>query len=193
MSARLKQVLDGIDAANACDPGRDAATGAPAALLYGQRMSEWLMALESDASDELAIAVRGQHIERWTVPRDDFPKDRPGYLRWRNALKDVHATRLAEIMRAAGYDDDAIARTQSIVRKERFKQDQQAQTLEDVACLVFLEFYALEFAAKHDEAKVIDIVRKTWAKMSTAGHDAARNMALAPGVSAIVLKALDAP
>ena len=189
---KLQQVMSAIDAANAHDPGRDEATGKPASLLYGEHMSARLDAFAPDADDALAIAVRGQHIERWTVPRKSSPMDRPGYLRWRNVLKDHHAQRLGELMLAAGYDDAAISRVKQIVRKERFKLDPQAQTLEDVACLVFLEFYAPEFFAKHDEAKSIDIVSKTWAKMSSRGQDYARTMALAPAVAHIVARALEA-
>lgn len=188
---RLQQVLSAIDDANAHDPGRDEATGKPASLLYGERMSARLAALAPDADDALAIAVRGQHIERWTVPRSSFAMDRPSYLRWRNVLKDHHAQRLAELMRVAGYEEDAIARVSQIVRKERFKIDPQAQTLEDVACLVFLEHYAAEFAHKHDEAKVVDIVGKTWKKMSGRGQEAALTLSLAPAVAHVVARALN--
>ena len=190
MSARLKQVLGAIDSANARDTGRDEATDTPAALLYGQRMSARLAAFAHDPSDALQIAVRGQHIERWTIFRNDFPAGRVGYLRWRNELKEFHAKRLGDLMTEAGYDRDTIARVSSIVRKEDFRSDADGQTCEDVACLVFLEFYAPDFAAKHDEAKVIDIVRKTWRKMSAAGHEAARRTTLTPAVAAIVTKAL---
>ena len=193
MTASLDRVFAAIDDANARDPGRDAATGAPAALLYGRRMSECLARFLPHADEALAIAVRGQHIERWIVPRANYPMDRVGYLRWRNELKDHHAKRLAEIMAGAGYDDASIARVRAIVRKERLRTDPQAQALEDVACLVFLEFHAAEFAAKHDEAKVVDIVRKTWAKMSERGHAAAGRLALDADVARIVGKALAAP
>jgi hypothetical protein len=189
---RLAEVLAAIDAANAKDPGRDAATGEPAALVYGRRMSDCLARFAPDAADALAIAVRGQHIERWTIPRANYPMDRPGYLRWRNELKDVHARRLAEIMTAAGYGAADIERAQQIVRKERFKVDADAQTLEDVACLVFLEFYAADFAAKHETAKVEDIIAKTWRKMSTKGHAAALALPLAPDVAERVKAALGA-
>lgn len=190
MTAGLDRVFAAIDAANARDPGHDSATGEPSALLYGRRMSERLAQFLPTADDALAIAVRGQHIERWIVPRATYPMDRIGYLRWRNDLKEHHALRLAEIMVNAGYDAAALDRVRSIVRKERLKTDPQAQALEDVACLVFLEFYAAEFAGRHEEAKVIDIVRKTWRKMSPKGHAAAAELALDAGVAAIVSKAL---
>lgn len=187
---RLEQVLAAVDAANARDPGRDEATGKPAALLYGRRMSDMLAALHPDAGEELRIAVRGQHIERWTVPRSAYPMDRAGYLRWRGDLKNIHAGRLAALMGHAGYDEEAAAQVGRIVRKERFKLDPDAQALEDVACLVFLRFYAAEFAAKHEAAKVEDIIAKTWRKMSERGRDAAKRLPLDPAVAERVAAAL---
>ena len=50
------------------------------------------------------------------------------------------------------------------------KKDEGTQTLEDVICLVFLEYYFEEFAAKHQDEKVINILRKTWKKMSPTGQ-----------------------
>ncbi|MDE2578214.1 MAG: DUF4202 domain-containing protein [Hyphomicrobiales bacterium] len=187
---RLSETLDAIDAANSKDPTLE--NGQPAALLYGRRMSERLAQFQPDASEPLQIAIRGQHIERWTIARSAYPMDKAGYYAWRNALKEVHADRLEAIMREKGYDDASIARVRSIVRKERVRSDAEAQTLEDIAALVFLEHYAADFAPKYEEAKVIDILRKTWRKMSEAGHAAALKLPLAPGVGAVVQKALAA-
>lgn len=186
--SRLEQVLVSIDAANSGDPTLD--EGAPAALAYGRRMSARLADFAPDAGELLQIAVRGQHIERWAIPRADYPMDKPGYFRWRNALKERHAERLAEIMGEAGYSAEDAARVGQIVRKERLRSDPEAQALEDVACLVFLEFYSADFMARHDEAKCVDIVRKTWGKMSEAGHKAALGLTLSPRVGEIVGKAL---
>ena len=186
--SRLEQVLGAIDAANSGDPTLE--DGQPAALLYGRRMSERLAVFAPQAGALLQIAVRGQHMERWAIPRAEYPMDKPGYFRWRNALKARHAQRLAEIMSEAGFSAEDAERVGQIVRKERIKADPEAQTLEDIACLVFLEFYSAPFMAKHDEAKCVDIVRKTWAKMSDAGHAAALGLKLVPEVGAIVGKAL---
>lgn len=186
--SRLEQVLGAIDAANSGDPTQD--DGGPGALAYGRRMTARLAVSSPAASELLQIAVRGQHIERWAIPRSDYPMDKPGYFRWRNALKERHAQRLAEIMGKAGYSTEDAERVGQIVRKERLRSDPEAQALEDVACLVFLEFYAEAFMARHDEAKCVDIVRKTWGKMSEAGHKAALGLTLAPQVGEIVGKAL---
>ena len=186
--SRLDQVLAAIDAANSGDPTLE--DGKPAAMLYGRRMSERLAVFAPDASDLLKIAIRGQHIERFAIPRADYPMDKPGYFRWRNALKERHAQRLAEIMGEAGYTAEQAERVGQIVRKERTRTDPEAQTVEDVACLVFLEFYSEAFLTKYEEAKAIDIVQKTWRKMSDAGHAAALGLTLAPRVGEIVGKAL---
>lgn len=173
MSERLDAVLQAIDAANGADPKG-------AAVAYGQRMSAWVDRLRPDASEELRIAARGQHIRRWEIPRSDFPMDKAGYHQWRTTLYAYHADRLAELMHAQGYDDADIERTRSIVQKKRLKSDPDAQTLEDAAALVFLEHDLAEFAARDDmdEPKLIDILRKTWAKMSPQGQKAALGLPL---------------
>jgi hypothetical protein len=178
----LIAAIAGIDAANACDPNTVEIDGhhEPAELVYGRRMSDALSRMAPEASTHLTLAARGQHIERWTSPRKSYPEGRAGYLRWREDLKAFHAKRLAEIMQAAGYGTDDIARVGALVRKERLKRDPEAQTLEDVACIVFLEFYVETFMSKTDDEKLAGIVAKTWGKMSSLGHEHARRLALPP-------------
>lgn len=192
---RLETVLAAIDAANAADPNRVTVEGEERAAehLYGGRMSEVLARLHPDATEHLQIAARGQHIERWTSPRNSYPEGRVGYLKWRKALMDYHAGRLAEIMRQAGYEEGDVARVSALVRKEKIKYDAEAQALEDVICVVFLEHYFADFAAKHEDAKLIDIVRKTWTKMSPRGHEAALALALPGRAGRIVEAALADP
>jgi hypothetical protein len=169
---RLARATAAIDAANAGDPHRIlvAGTERPYAVFYGERMSAWLDRLVPDASDALRLAVRGQHVRRFDIPRADYPMDKPGYHAWRNRLKDHHAAIVAAAMVDAGYDEATIARARSIVRKERLKRDPEAQALEDCACLVFLENEFVPFAEKHEDAKIVEIVAKTWVKMSPEGH-----------------------
>jgi hypothetical protein len=139
MSDRLQCSLQAIDAANARDPTHDA--GEPAEFIYGRRMSEALAAFAPGATEPLRIAVRGQHIERWLSPRRAFPEGKAGYFGWRNAAKKRHAERLGQIMAACGYDEAVIARVGTLARKEQLRNDAEAQTLEDVGCLVFLRYY----------------------------------------------------
>lgn len=181
-----------IDAANAEDPNREVWQGAeyPKELLYSQRMSGWLERFAPDASAALRLAVRAQHIRRWTIPRGDYPEGAAGYKRWRSTLARFHAQSAGEILAEVGYDDATIRRVQGLIRKEQLKRDPQAQCLEDVACLVFLENYFADFAQKHDEARLIDILRKTWKKMSPAGHAAALGLLLSERARELVEKAL---
>ena len=193
MSDRLHCALRAIDAANARDPTHEA--GEPAELLYSRRMSEALAAFAPDACEPLQIAVRGQHIERWLSPRRAYPEGKAGYFAWRNAAKKRHAERLGQIMAACGYDEAAIARVGALARKEQLRSDGEAQTLEDVACLVFLRYYAARFAAKHPGEKVLDILIKTQRKMSPRGRAAGLDFGLPAPVLALYqqgLRALEA-
>lgn len=191
-SERFNAAIAKIDEANSADPNREQFQGQeyPKEVLYSRRMTQWLARLMPDASEPLKLAAHGQHICRWTIPRESYPMDRASYLKWRAACQKMHAGKLAQIMREAGYDEQSIARVQSLVRKERMKLDAEAQLLEDVVCLVFLENYFADFSREHNEAKLIDIVRKTWRKMSDQGHAAALELPLDSQTSAIVAKAL---
>jgi hypothetical protein len=192
MMSKFTEAISLIDSANADDPNRESLAGQelPKELLYSQRMTAWLETLDPNASDALRISARGQHLCRWTIPRDSFPLDRAGYHRWRSSCQQMHAQKLAEILHVVGYDEMTIGRVQSLVRKERMKLDPEAQLLEDVVCLVFLENYFAEFVREHDEAKLIEIVRKTWKKMSDRGHQAALTLPLSDDCRRIVEKAL---
>ncbi len=178
-SQRLEAALSAFDEANAADPNIVKAEGRewPKELLYARQMSARMERFVPDASEALKLAARCQHIRRWEIPRDAYPRDRVGYLKWRTELKHMHARIAGEILEEAGYDEDMIARVQSLLKKERLKSDPEAQTLEDVVCLVFLENWFADFAKQHDPDKVVDIVAKTWKKMSPAGHEAALAMA----------------
>ena len=179
---RFDDVIAAIDDANARDPKVVQIGGrtVPAELLYGQRMSDALAGMAADASELLRIAVRGQHIERWTSPRSGYPVGRAGYLKWRNDLKEYHARRLGEIMTAAGYEPQDAGRVSALVRKERLRSDPEVQMLEDVVCVVFLDHYLDDFMGKTNEAKLARILAQTWGKMSAQGHAHAGKLDLPP-------------
>lgn len=164
MTPRLDRVLAMIDAANAADPAAEG--GEAPAVLYGQRMSAELDRLFPEASDALKIAARGQHIERWTIPRTSYPAGREGYLSWRRTLGAYHADRVSDLMAEAGYDAADRARVAKMLRKEGIKRDAEVQALEDVICFVFLRWYFTDFAAKHEADAITRIVEKTARKMS---------------------------
>lgn len=192
MSDRLSSALASIDALNSEDPNIEAVDGKnwPGELLYSERMSARLRAFCPQASEELQIAARAQHVQRWTSLRSDFPKGKAGYYGWRTELGKMHAKVATEIMRGQGYPEESISRTHRLLTKQGIKQDAEVQALEDVICMVFLEHYFLPFAAKHPEPRVIDILRKTWAKMSAEGQSAALKLPLQSAALTLVEKAL---
>jgi hypothetical protein len=192
---RLSAALAAIDAANADDPYTIVVDGVerPKELAHAELMTHWVRTLAPDASDEQLIAARAHHLRRWSIPRDDYPRDRAGYLRWRTALRRQHAEEVAGIMRNAGYGDEEIGRVQAIVAKKGLGRDPDVQVHEDALCLVFLatQFDALT-TQLHDEDKMVDILQKTAAKMSPQGLAAAGTLALSPGGSALLTRALEA-
>jgi uncharacterized protein DUF4202 len=178
--SRLQAVLARIDEANAQDPNTEQAeeTAEPAALLYGRRMSAVLEEFDPGASEELQIAVRAQHIERWKRPRKDYAEGRAGYLDWRRDAAQYHADRINELMQLEGCDEQVRERVTALVLKRGIKRDAEAQTLEDVACLVFMRWYFAAFATKHTPEQLFRIVQKTARKMSAAGRSAALKLPL---------------
>jgi hypothetical protein len=183
---RFDQAIKLFDEQNARDPNRKE-------LVYAQRMTQWLDRLQPSASEPLRLAARCQHIRRWEIPRNSFPMDRVGYLRWRKTLYQFHADTASEILRQVGYDDATISRVQSLLKKEKLKADPEMQTLEDVICLVFLENYFSDFAAEHDEQKIINIIQRTWAKMSPQGQAAAMTLKYSSQDLALIQRALSSP
>ena len=182
---RFNRAIAGFDAANGQDPHRELANGReyPKELLYAERMSAMLARFAPDASEVLRLAVRCQHIQRWKIPRSEYPKTPRGYKAWRSRLMEFHAETAGAILRECGYDDDTMGRVQSLVKKRGLKTNPETQTLEDVVDLVFLENYLADFVASHaeyDQAKWIDILRKTAVKMSARGRTAALSLITLP-------------
>jgi len=188
---------DLIDAANRADPNQVTANGRewPKELLYSERMSNMLDRFKADAHEVMKLAIRAQHIERWKSPRKAYPEGRIGYLQWRKDLYKIQASRAAELMAEAGYEQDACDRAWQAVAKKNIKGNPDTQLLEDVTDLVFMEHYMLEFVGKHpeyDEEKWIDIIRKTWNKMSPEAQQFAISGAviLPESLTPLVLKAV---
>ncbi len=197
--SRLQAVLEAIDRENAQDPVSEPdGTGAeqPRALLYARRMSETLDSFAPGAGELLRIAARAQHIRRWDSPRSAYPDGRQGYHRWRRDLAAYHARLTGELMSRAGYPPQEVERVGTLLRKEGIKSDPDVQTLEDVACLVFLRHYLAPFArgtaADYDDAKRLHILRRTWAKMSEQGRRAALELPLDAEARSLLERALTA-
>ena len=175
----LAAIFAEIDAYNARDPRKDPDTGTARELLYADRMTAWLDRLYPAASDELRVASRAQHIGRWEIPRADYPLGRQGYNAWRSACRDRHAALTAEILTRHGWPADRIAHVGKILKKEQLKRDPDSQALENVVGAVFVAHYLEAFVAEHpdyDDAKLVDILRKTLAKMDETGRSAVAAM-----------------
>lgn len=186
-----------IDQANGEDPNIEIFDGKeyPKELLYSKRMVDMQERYAPEASEAVKLAVRAQHIQRWKIPRKDFFMDREGYLQWRVKLYKFHSQTVGRIMRESGYDDQTVERVMTIVSKKGLKVNPETQLMEDVADLVFIEHYMMDFAAKHpeyEEAKWIQIIRKTWQKMSPRAHDFVLNggIRLPEALTPLILKAV---
>ena len=167
----FNQAIALFDAANAQDPNQD--EGEPKELLYARRMTDMISRFAPDASEVAQLAVRAQHIQRWLVPRSNYPLGKPGYFAWRTGLYRFHAETAGKLMQQAGYAEAMIQQVKSAVSKQGIKTNPDTQMLEDVTSLVFIESYMLGFAGQHaeyTEEKWLDIIRKTWRKMSADAH-----------------------
>ena len=167
-SERFRKLIERIDQLNSEDPNTELVEGIvrPRELVYSQRLTDWVLRLDPQASEALQIAARGQHIQRWTIPRDRYERNRQGYLRWRETLKPFHAQKVGELMREVGYSDDLIDRVRLLILKKQLPVDPETQTLEDALCLLFLETQFTELKQKTPDEKMKEIVQKTWKKMS---------------------------
>jgi hypothetical protein len=196
--ARFDRAIARFDAANAADPNPEAVEGRerPRELVYGERMTAMLARFAPDAPEVVRLAARCQHIERWKIPRSDYPMDRIGYLQWRKRLNKFHGEVAGGLLREVGYDEPTVARVARLLMKEGLKSDPEAQMLEDVVDLVFLESYLAGFVATHgqyDAAKFADILAKTAKKMSPEGRAAAlRLIALPPELAPLVREVMAA-
>ena len=168
---RFQRAVDAIDAANAVDPNVIVVAGErqPKELAHARLVTEWVRRMDPDPSEALLLAARAHHLRRWTIPRASFPTGRAGYLRWRRTLHEQHATEVAEILGAVGYDAVTIGRVQELVRKRGLGHDPDVQVLEDALCLVFVETQLHDLAARLEPDKLADVVKKTAAKMSRRG------------------------
>lgn len=194
---QFKQVTGLIDDVNNEDPNKELVGNKewPKERLYSERMAEMLNRFKPDASDLLKIAVRGQHIQRWKSLRSDYPLGKQGYHQWRSELYTFHANGVAELMLQAGYEQDDIEQVKNAVGKKAIKRNPDSQLVEDVAGLVFIEYYMLAFAQKHpeySEEKWIGIILKTWRKMSNDAHQfvLAGKIELPTSLQSLIVKAI---
>ncbi|HSY09955.1 MAG TPA: DUF4202 domain-containing protein [Candidatus Dormibacteraeota bacterium] len=170
--AKFEAAIRRFDGENSRDPNHESAGGIshPRELLYAERLTNWVLRLCPNASEELRLAARCQHICRWEIPRDSYPMTRAGYLQWRATLKKFHAQKAGEILREVGYDENTVQRVQELNLKKNFPNDPEGRVLEDALCLMFLEFQFADLAAKTAEDKTINALQKSWQKMTEAAR-----------------------
>lgn len=158
---------------------------------YAHKMESYLARREPDASEVLKLAVCAQHFKRFEVPRSSYPMTKVGYHSWRSYLKKRQAELVGEVMNGL-YSDEDVQRCMSLIEKEGLKQGEgEVQVLEDVACLVFLDDQFDDFQKKHDEEKMVNILKKTWVKMSSKGQEMALQIPMTDECKSLVEKALN--
>jgi len=188
VNEKFASAIRRFDEENGRDPNQEA--GRPRELLYAERLTSWVLKLCPDAGEALRLAARCQHICRWQSPRESQPMTRAGYLKWRAELKQFHAAKSGAILREVGYDDATIRRVQALNLKQNFPADAEGRVLEDALCLVFLEFQFAALAAKSDDEKMVNALRKSWAKMTEAARAEALKLNFDPRAKALVERAL---
>jgi hypothetical protein len=188
VNEKFKSAIARFDAENSRDPNLE--NGRPRELLYAERLTQWVLKLVPDASEVLQLAARCQHICRWESPRENYPMTRPGYLKWRADLKKFHAEKSGAILREVGYDDETIRCVQDLNLKKNFPADAEVCVLEDALCLVFLEFQFAALAAKSDDEKMVNAIRKSWGKMTEAARAEALKLNYSERELALIGRAL---
>lgn len=180
---------------NATDPRQVSFDGSarPYELLHADRLESWLFRLEPRPSPALKLAARCQHLLRFRIRRDSYPPDRVGYLKWRKDLARFHADEAEKVMAGLGIDEAIRAQVRKIQLKQELKEDREVQAMEDALCLAFLEFELEDFSKNREDEKIVDIIQKTWRKMSPAGQSAALGLSLTERSARLVAEALKPP
>jgi len=191
-AARFQLAIAAFDRENAEDPRTLEVEGVvrPRELLEAERLSAWVERLAPDPSEALRLAARCQHIRRWQIPRESFPAGRVGYLQWRTQLGRFHADTATRLLEELGYERELIDAVRRINLKQGLHSNPDTQSMEDALCLVFLQFEFEEFHAKYPLDKVVEVVRKTWKKMSAHGHELALGLPFSPASLELVKRAL---
>jgi len=162
----------------------------PSEYFYALKRYDWVRVLQPEAPESLLLASRAQHIGRWEITRDSYPEGRVGYLKWRSDLGKFHAKKASELLDEAGYDQETITRVKEIIQKQKLKSDDDVQTIENALCLVFLQYQFDDLIEKLSEEKMIDILRKTWGKMSEPGRNHALALKFSEAGTDLIQKAL---
>jgi hypothetical protein len=176
---RERAALARFEAAHREDPRSVVVNGVatPWSVHYHARLAHWVTTFDPNASPALRLAAACQHIRRWEVPRTSYDEGRRGYRQWRTDLAEQHARTAREVLSDVGWDEATIARVETLIRKVGLARDPEVRLFEDAICMVFFELEYADLASKHEDDKLVDILRRTWAKMSPQGHAAALSLA----------------
>jgi len=193
-SDRFTRAIAAIDTANADDPHVILVRGelCPKEQAHAKLVTSWVEELCDDPhgpSEVLRLAARAHHLRRWEIPRSSYPQGRRGYHRWRRALQLFHADRVAAILGDLDYELSEIERVRELVTKQR-PSDPETQLLEDALCLVFIETQFHDLAERLDEDKLIEITRRTLAKMSARAIACAGRLGLGDRDLELIQRAL---
>jgi hypothetical protein len=188
----LAKIISRFDELNARDPNLIEVDGAklPRQLIYAQRLTRWVLTLSPNASENLQIAARAQHVRRWEISRADYPPDKAGYHQWKNRLKMFHAEVAGSVLRECGCPPEMIEAVEALNTKRNFPTDPEAQTLEDALCLMFLECQAEPMLEKFGEEKARNALRKSWVKMSPQAHSLVNGITFSAEIARLVQKTI---
>jgi hypothetical protein len=191
-SNRFNEAIERFDALNAGDPHHEIENGEqqPRELVNARRLSRWVMKLAPNASEELRLASRCQHLCRWEIPRDRYPMDRAGYHHWRNELKRFHAEKSSAVLLSVGYPQETTNRVRDFNLKKNFPADAESRVLEDALCLVFLEFQFAELATRTESGKLVNALQKSWNKMTPTAREHALRLSYNEREKALLAQAL---
>jgi hypothetical protein len=189
---RFNAAIRKFDEENGHDPNHETVDGVsyPRELIYAQWLTDWVLKLCPEASEELRLAARCQHLCRWLVPRDSYPMTRVGYLKWREELKKFHAKTAGEILASLSYPSEVISRVQNLNLKKNFPNEPDGRVLEDALCLVFLERQLGELASKTTDEKIVNALQKSWTKMTPAARGIAKGLSYGPREKKLLEEAL---
>ena len=189
-SDRFAKAITAFDAYHQKDPNTEINNGQvfPKELLYAIRMTDRLARFAPNADEFVKLSTRCQHIGRWEIPREKYPMNKKGYLQWRTEEKMHHAKIAEGILSNCGYDRETIERVKFLLLKKELYTNAGTKLLEDVVCLVFIEYYLEDFAAKHDDEKVVDILRKTVKKMTSEAIKEVGNLKLPDRIRPLIAR-----
>jgi hypothetical protein len=190
--ARARELIDAAHSARPEQSGRRASGGACLRGQYGELggpARRWTPVPSCSSPRAASISnagpFRSEVISR-SARRATCPGADPCTRSRRNGLVSCSSQ--------AGVSDRPRPPTSATwVSKAHLKTNPGTQVLEDAAVLVFLESEIGAFAAQHGDyprEKFVDILKKTWKKMSPRAQELARGLDLPESISGLVRDAL---